>query len=702
MKAAKTFLKEVFGYDQFRSNQEAIIAHILDKQDALVLMPTGGGKSMCFQIPALCFDGITLVISPLISLMKDQVENLTANGVAAGFINSSQSEADKQEILQQCREKILKLLYISPETLVTGMNTWINELPLAMVAIDEAHCVSMWGHDFRPEYTMIRELRNRFREIPFIALTATADRITRKDIIQHLGLREPVTFSSSFDRPNLSLEVMGNQPKKEKVREIVDFIRSRPDDSGIIYCLSRKETEEWATTLQGAGINAKYYHAGLNPDERATVQEEFVKDEVPIICATIAFGMGIDKSNVRWVIHTNLPKNMEGYYQEIGRAGRDGLASVTRLYYNYKDVIMLAEFAAQSEQQEILKEKLDRMLQYAEASSCRRRVLLAYFGEELSENCGNCDVCQNPPSYLDGTVLAQKALSAIKRTREQVGVNLLIDVLRGAKNAAIYNHEYHLLKTYGSGSDLSWAVWQHHLTEMKNMGLVEVAYDEHLHLKITPYGNKVLFENEKVQLTIPVYKSDTKKPAKEALAAQPLTEQEVLFNKLRLLRRKLAVEHNVPPYIIFNDATLHEMTIELPKTREDFLAISGIGVQKFENYGHEFMELMQTHLETLRPKQTTYEQTLILLNDGKSPTDIARSRNMQLTTVYSHLAKLYADGYPITMEEYVSAEEVQRISEVLPQLEDTTALKPVFEALNGEIEYGKIRLALTMLKQTAD
>jgi len=697
MKAAKTFLKEVFGYDQFRSNQEAIIRHTLSGQDALVLMPTGGGKSMCFQIPALCMEGITLVISPLISLMKDQVENLVANGVAAAFINSSQSGADKNEILQQCRDKKLKLLYVSPETLVTGMDTWINELPLAMVAIDEAHCVSMWGHDFRPEYTMIRELRNRFGNIPFIALTATADRITRKDIIQHLGLREPVTFSASFDRPNLSLEVMGNLPKKDKTREIVNFIRSRPDDSGIIYCLSRKETEEWATTLQNAGIPAKHYHAGLDPQERAEVQEEFVKDEVPIICATVAFGMGIDKSNVRWVIHTNLPKNMEGYYQEIGRAGRDGLPSVTRLYYNYKDVIMLAEFAAQSEQQEILKEKLDRMLQYAEASSCRRRILLAYFSEEMAENCGNCDVCRNPPRYLDGTVLAQKALSAMKRTREQVGVSLLIDILRGAKNAAVYNHSYHLLKTYGSGSDLSWSAWQHHLTEMKNMGLMEVAYDEHLHLKITPYGNKVLFDNEKVQLTVPVYKSD-QKPAKQPLVPQPLSEQEILFNKLRMLRRKLAVEHNVPPYVIFNDATLHEMTVELPKTREDFLAISGIGVQKFENYGREFQELMQVHLDSVQPKQTTYEQTLILLHEGQTPAEIAQSRNMQVTTVYSHVAKLYADGYPISMDAYISDEEVERIRKVLPQLEDTTALKPIFDALNGDIEYGKIRLALTFLK----
>ncbi|TXI88221.1 MAG: ATP-dependent DNA helicase RecQ, partial [Crocinitomicaceae bacterium] len=376
MKEAKKVLKEVFGYDHFRADQEQIIQHILRKKDALVLMPTGGGKSICFQIPALLFDGVALVISPLISLMKDQVESLLTNGVPAAYLNSSQSESEKQDVLNRAQQNELKLLYISPETLMSGIQTWMREIKLSMVAIDEAHCVSMWGHDFRPEYTMIRELRNQFSEIPFVALTATADKLTKKDIQTHLGLSNPTLFSTSFDRPNLSLEVMGNLPKKEKVKQIIDFIQARSNDSGIIYCLSRKETEEWCTTLQNNGIQAAFYHAGLPADERAQVQEDFVNDEIPVICATIAFGMGIDKSNVRWVIHTNLPKNMEGYYQEIGRAGRDGMPSITRLYYNYRDVILLKDFASQSDQQEVLIEKLNRMLQYAEASSCRRRILL--------------------------------------------------------------------------------------------------------------------------------------------------------------------------------------------------------------------------------------------------------------------------------------------------------------------------------------
>ena len=697
MKEAKILLKSIFGYDKFRPGQEKIISHILEKKDALVLMPTGGGKSICFQIPALCFDGVALVISPLISLMKDQVENLLANGIKAGYINSSQSEQERQETLSLARKHELKLLYVSPETLVTGMNTWLSELVLSMVAVDEAHCVSMWGHDFRPEYTMIRELRARFRNIPFVALTATADKITRKDIILHLGLHAPALFSASFDRPNLSLEVMGNLPKKEKIREITDFLTARSGEPGIIYCLSRKETEEWADILRKNGIGARHYHAGLSSDERAAVQEAFVRDDVPVICATIAFGMGIDKSNVRWVIHTNLPKNMEGYYQEIGRAGRDGMPAVTRLYYNYKDVVMLAEFATQSEQHEILQEKLNRMLQYAEASSCRRRILLAYFGETLEGACGNCDICRNPPAYVDGTILAQKALSAIKRTQEKVTANLLIDILRGAKTSVIYNHNYHELKTYGAGSDLSWHTWSHHLTEMKNMGLVEVAYDEHMHLKVTDYGQKVLFDNEKVRLTSyqPNKEKQEKKPKTEPV---PLTGQEILLNKLKLLRRKLAVENNVPPYVVFNDASLHEMTLALPKTDGDFLAIPGVGLQKLENYGSVFLELIRVHIEEQQPRFTTYEQTLVLLNEGKTPEEIALKRNMHVTTVYSHLAKLFNEGYPIETSRYISPDELRMIREVLPDVEVSNQLKPIFEALNGSVDYGKIRLGLALLE----
>ena len=703
MKEAHQLLKKVFGYDSFRPYQEEIIEHVLAKKDALVLMPTGGGKSICFQIPALMLEGVTMVISPLISLMKDQVESLLANGVEAGFINSSQSESQKNEILRKARNKELKILYVSPETLVSGIHTWLRDIPFSLVAIDEAHCVSMWGHDFRPEYKMIQEIRRNDSTIPFIALTATADKITKKDIVTNLGLKEPRLFTSSFDRPNLSLEVMGNIPKKEKKEEIIDFIQAQGDKSGIIYCLSRKETEDWSSSLRAAGINAEHYHAGLSAEERSKVQEGFVKDEVPVICATVAFGMGIDKSNVRWVIHTNLPKNMEGYYQEIGRAGRDGMPSVTRLYYNYRDVVLLSDFAKDSSQSELLLEKLDRMLQYAEASTCRRRILLAYFGESLQKNCGNCDVCKNPPAYLDGTVLSQKALSCIKRADEKVTLNVLIDILRGAKNAAVYNGNYQNLKTYGIGADMSWQMWSHHLIEMKNLGLFEVAYDQNMSLKVTEFGNDVLFKGVQIQLTAQkireAKKEKTKRGERTKTTSTPtqLTKQEILFDRLKMLRRKIAVEKNVPPYVIFSDNTLHEMTVELPRTDSDFLAISGVGNQKLESYGFEFMDVIKTHLEENRPKLSTYEETLVLLKQNHSLEEIAQQRNMQVTTIYSHLAKLFSEGYPIDIYKYVSEDEVKRIREVIQGMEDTSILKPIFEALNGEIDYGKIRLTVTLL-----
>lgn len=705
MKEAHQLLKKVFGYDSFRPYQEEIIEHVLAKKDALVLMPTGGGKSICFQIPALMLEDVTLVISPLISLMKDQVESLLANGVEAGFINSSQSEAQKNQILMKARNKELKILYISPETLASGVQTWLRDFKFSLVAIDEAHCVSMWGHDFRPEYKMIQEIRKIDPSIPFIALTATADKITKKDIVANLGLKDPRLFTSSFDRPNLSLEVMGNIPKKEKQQEIIQFIKSQGDKSGIIYCLSRKETEEWSLALRAAGINSEYYHAGLSPDERSQVQEDFVKDEVPVICATVAFGMGIDKSNVRWVIHTNLPKNMEGYYQEIGRAGRDGMPSVTRLYYNYRDVVLLTDFAKDSSQSELLLEKLDRMLQYAEASTCRRRILLAYFGESLQENCGNCDVCKNPPAYLDGTIISQKALSCIKRTDEKVTMHVLIDILRGAKNAAVYNGNYQELKTYGIGADMSWNNWSHHLIEMKNLGLFEVAYDQHMSLKVTDFGNDVLFKGTQIQLTAPKIREAKKEKAtrgekstRTPVTPTELTKQEILFDRLKMLRRKIAVEKNVPPYVIFNDATLHEMTIELPRTESAFLGISGVGNQKLESYGYQFMDVIKTHLEENRPKISTYEETLILLKQDLSLEEIAQQRNMQVTTIYSHLAKLFSEGYPIEIHKYVSEDEIKRIREVIQGMELTNALKPIHEALNGEIDYGKIRLVLSVIE----
>jgi ATP-dependent DNA helicase RecQ len=591
MKKAKEILKEVFGYSEFRPDQEAIIDHIMSGKDTIVLMPTGGGKSVCFQIPALLkTSGVTLVVSPLISLMKDQVESIKSNGISAAYYNSSQTEKERYETIYKAEKGALKLLYMSPETILLALNSWLRGVQLNLVAIDEAHCVSMWGHDFRPEYTQLQEIRRVFPDIPFVALTATADKATRKEIEQKLGLINPKTFLSSFDRPNIYLEVRGNVPKAEKLKEILSFIKSKKGESGIIYCLSRNETEDISAYLVNNGVRCAYYHAGLTADERNNIQEDFITDRMPVITATLAFGMGIDKSNVRWVIHANLPKNLEGYYQEIGRAGRDGIKAFTRLYYNMRDVKLLADFAQESQHKEVLLEKLNRMLQYAESQTCRRITLLSYFSESVFENCGNCDVCLNPPDYFDGTVIAQKALSAISRTNQSLTMSLLIQVLRGAQTYEVLQNGYHLIKTHGAGKEHSFEAWRHFITQLLNLGLLEIAYDLHFHLKITPFGADVLFGKHAIFLTHFVAPK-VKKQLQEKLhlAPEATPSDTLLFEELRQLRRTIAADKQVPPYIVFSDLTLREMAQMRPKNKTEFLDVSGVGKQKLENFGDDFL-----------------------------------------------------------------------------------------------------------------
>ena len=598
-------LKRYFGYDSFRPLQEEIIRTVLAGRDSLVLMPTGGGKSICYQLPALLCEGTAVVVSPLISLMKDQVESLCANGVAAGALNSSNDETENAVLRRACMEGRLKLLYISPEKLIAEANYLLRDMHISLFAIDEAHCISQWGHDFRPEYAQMGFIREMFPNIPVIALTATADKITREDIVRQLHLRQPKIFISSFDRPNLSLTVKRGYQQKEKSKAILDFIGRHPGESGIIYCMSRSKTETVAQMLQKQGLRVGVYHAGLSSTRRDEAQNDFINDRVQIVCATIAFGMGIDKSNVRWVIHYNLPKSIESFYQEIGRAGRDGLPSDTLLFYSLADLILLTKFATESGQQGINLEKLQRMQQYAEADVCRRRILLSYFGETTTEDCGNCDVCKNPPQRFDGTVIVQKALSAIVRTEQQIGTSILVDILRGNNTPDVSEKGYQQLKTFGAGREVPARDWQDYLLQMLQLGYFEIAYNENNHLKITSSGSDVLFGRAQARLAVirreesAPAKGRKKKstiPVRELPLGLPNTESEELFEALRALRKRLADQEALPAYIVLSDKVLHLLSTARPTTMEAFGNISGIGEYKKKQYGKDFVELIKKYV----------------------------------------------------------------------------------------------------------
>ena len=598
-------LKTYFGYDSFRPLQEDIIRHLIDRKDALVLMPTGGGKSICYQLPALLSEGTAVVVSPLISLMKDQVETLCANGIAAGALNSNNDETENASLRRACMEGKLKLLYISPEKLLAEANYLLRDMHISLFAIDEAHCISQWGHDFRPEYTQMDILHQLFPQVPIIALTATADKITREDIIKQLHLNQPRIFISSFDRPNLSLTVKRGYQQKEKSKAILDFIARHPGESGIIYCMSRSKTETVAQMLQKQGIKSAVYHAGLSSARRDEAQDDFINDRVQAVCATIAFGMGIDKSNVRWVIHYNLPKSIESFYQEIGRAGRDGMPSDTLLFYSLADLILLTKFATDSGQQSINLEKLQRMQQYAEADICRRRILLSYFGENTTCDCGNCDVCKNPPERFDGTIIVQKALSAIARSEQQIGTGILVDILRGNMSSEVTERGYHRLKTFGAGREVPARDWHDYLLQMLQLGYFEIAYNENDHLKITQSGTDVLFgrarallvtirREEAVQATRGRKRKATV-PTKELPLGLPNTESGELFEALRTLRKRLADQEALPAYIVLSDKVLHLLSASRPTTIEEFGNISGIGEYKKKKYGKEFVELIRKY-----------------------------------------------------------------------------------------------------------
>lgn len=590
-------LKKFFGYTSFRPLQADIIRRIVDGKDSLVLMPTGGGKSICFQLPAIYLQGTALVVSPLIALMKDQVEGLIANGIPAAALNSLMPEAEQQRVKLMAERGKLKLLYISPERLMAEINWFLPRLDLSLIAIDEAHCVSHWGHDFRPEYTQLAILKERFPKVPVVALTATADKITRQDIVEQLKLTDPQIFISSFDRPNLSLTVRRGMNKREKMSAIARFIRQRPGTSGIIYCMKRDDTVELASELTyRMHIPAIAYHAGLPTAERTRAQEDFINDRVSVVCATVAFGMGIDKSNVRWVIHFNMPGSIENYYQEIGRAGRDGLPSDTLLFYSLGDLIVLRRFAEESGQPDVNLEKLNRMQRYCESDICRRRILLSYFGEESATDCGNCDVCHNPPERFDGTILIQKALSGIVRTGEHVGLQMLIDILRGSARAELRAKGYDQLKTYGVGHDLPYKVWKEYLFQMIQLGYVEVDYAAGQVLRVTPLGKRVLFGQEKALLALykePEETAPTRFKAKPIRPKRTASPDDTLLDALKQLRKQLAEKDRIPPYQVFTDASLEDMVERRPVSLDAFSDVHGVGQIKLDRYGRVFVSLIR-------------------------------------------------------------------------------------------------------------
>lgn len=691
-------LKDYFGYEQFRPLQKEIITSILNGKDNLVIMPTGGGKSICFQLPAILMEGLTLVISPLIALMKDQVDALNANGIPAAFVNSSQTTIENASIVEKVKAKEIKLLYLAPESLAF-FEQLSQVTEISLIAVDEAHCISSWGHDFRPAYTQLSFLKKRLPNTPLVALTATADKATREDIANQLDISDAKRNISSFNRANLSLEV---RPAQDRVNQIVDFVKSRPNESGIVYCLSRKQTEQLAERLQKNGFKAAAYHAGLPVETRNKTQENFIHDTTPIICATIAFGMGIDKSNVRWIIHYNLPKNIEGYYQEIGRAGRDGVDSETILFHSYADVIQLRKFAEGSGNKEVQLAKLDRMLQYAEATSCRRNILLNYFGEIATEKCGNCDVCNHPPTFFDGTVIAQKVLSGIFRLQENEPLNVVVDFLRGSQNAAILDKNYQQLKTYGVAKDIPWKNLQQYMIQLINQGFFEIAFHENNSLKLNELSKEVLFNGMKVSLTKPIdyVKFDAKGAQK---TSKPKNN---LFEHLRVLRLELATAKGVPAYVVFSDATLKAIANERPVTDEDFLEIEGVGQKKLQDYGYDFItEIIKFNKEKVvkptknkKSKKATHMETYDLYKQGFSIEEIATERQLTPNTIQSHFVKLYNEGLQIDLSDFVSDKEVEEVKQAKSKVDDPKSLKSYYQYFNEQLDYAAIKMALVIIE----
>ena len=713
---AREILKHRFGYDEFRLDQEAAIAAVLAKKDCLVLMPTGGGKSLCYQIPALMQDGLTVVISPLIALMKDQVDALRTNGIEAAFLNSTQTGTQQVEVFRGVRSGKLKLLYVAPERLLqSGDQFWefLSGANISLFAIDEAHCISSWGHDFRPEYLKLAALKERFPKVPVVALTATADRLVRKDIVERLNIPNAERFVSSFNRPNIFYSV---EPKRNSYLQLIRYLEKRKDDSGIIYCLSRASVDSLAANLREEGFSALAYHAGLDKATRDKHQDAFLKDEAKIVVATIAFGMGIDKSNVRFVVHMDLPKNIESYYQETGRAGRDGLPSDALLFFSWADVLKLKKFAeveGNTEQSEIMLKKLDQMGEFGDLRMCRRRFLLKYFSEGLTENCGNCDNCTTTFETFDGTLIAQKALSAVARTGQRFGIAYLVDLLRGSEAVKIRD-EHRRLKTYGVGADISKNDWFDYFKDLLAQGLLRQADGQFPTIALTEASQAILSGSSAVQLRKLVVREE--KP-KRGLANVTHPYEKELFDELRAVRMNFAKAEKVPPYVIFSDATLVEMATYLPHAEWEVKSISGVGDLKYEKYGADFRRAVVDYCERndlssrillkapkRRPStkrggdgRDTYRVSLEMYLAGRTPADIARERGVTLTTIENHLIRFIPTGQ-VPLSDFVASERVAVIRDAILKCSGTDALSPIKEVLGADYSYSEIRAVLASME----
>lgn len=712
-------LQQYFGYNEFRHNQQEIIENVLAKNDSIVLMPTGGGKSLCYQIPALVFEGVTIVVSPLIALMKDQVDALKLNGIAAAFLNSSQSTSEQSAIVQRLKNNRLKLLYVAPERLL-GQNSLLNylkDIDVSLFAIDEAHCISHWGHDFRPEYLVLGQLKKQFPGTPIIALTATADKLTKQDIIQKLEVNNYTVFENSFNRPNISYFI---KQKRNYLQQLLDYLQEHKDDSGIIYCLSRNSTESLAEDLRSKGYAAAAYHAGLEKKIKEDNQERFLRDEIKIMVATIAFGMGINKSNVRFVVHVDMPKNIEGYYQETGRAGRDGLPSEAVLFYSAADVFKLKNFATiegNEAQSRIMLKKLDQMAALCSTRQCRRQYILNYFDEAAPAFCGSCDVCLSDEEKADATIEAQKLLSAVSRLNGRFGINYVVDFLRGSTTTRA---EHQLLKTFGIGKDIGREQWKQYVRELLRLQYLQQSEGEYPVLQLNETSMQVL----KGELKVMLVKSVTARkdvPGNTTVTSGVYAD---LFKSLKAIRYELAKEENVAAFQVFSDATLAEMATYLPLTMSDLSNISGFGNLKLVKYGSLFLDPVidycranqlstqmaskaskaprrQRTVTTVTKTTDTKRASLQLFKAGKDIDEIAMERELKRSTIEEHLGHFIYTG-EIGIHEIVNRDKLVAITLAIEENKNSLAIAPVKQKLGDNYSYGEITAVMNYLKRMGE